>query len=459
MAAFLLDIPYPPAQHRSATNVVSDKARSGFRLFHVDGDLDPSKPTPNVCGDCHRMPHLVSTNTPGTGMDTPTWRGAYDRWLILPQGRLNIIDFDFFRDIAHRGTPERDVWRMSWGGRERFDPVWEMVLEGSTGFPGAFGRQVTLDTTTAAADQRLTRDLLAALEAATSDGTVLLGAAVYVTHDGSGRAWSRDDLLAAAAAGDFTATFTARIGAKGAQPQPAIWTEGEIHVQAGHQQFPRLKVHERLMTMRGLHVDGGAFPLVDGRRAEGIVRVDGETVVVELAATPGNGMHLLQVHNPGGLASNDFLFFVNEETAPVAETKGKSLAEILALRKWDQLKGTWIDKATGGRIVHTTYAWKIPDRVLEVVNTGGDNPSTSLLAVNAADGTLFQVGGDSRGATFAGGWTVGDDGAATARLGITGEDGNRFDLTIRHRFTGPDTMTLTIELPQPITIELVRAKE
>jgi hypothetical protein len=46
-----------------------------------------------------------------------------------------------------------------------------------------------------------------------------------------------------------------------------------------------------------------------------------------------------------------------------------------------------------------------------------------------------------------------------ARLGITGGDGNRFDLTIRHRFTGPDTMTLTIEVPQPISIELVRARE
>lgn len=482
MAAFLLDIPYPPAQRRSATNVVSERARSGFRLFHVDGDLDPSKPTPNVCGDCHRMPHLVSTNTPGTGMDTPTWRGAYDRWLILPQGRLNIIDFDFFRDIAHRGTPERDVWRMSWGGRERFDPVWEMVLEGSTGFPGAFGRQVTLDATTAAPDQRLTRDLLAALEAATSDGTVLLrgegvfmageaasevaiefdgaqGASVYVTHDGSGQRWSRDELLAAAAAGTLTATFTARLGGHGSQPQPAIWTEGEIQAQTGHQEFPRLKSLERLMTMRGRHVAPDAFPLVDGRRAEGLVRVDGETVVVELAAAPADGMHLLQVHNPGGLVSNDFLFFVNEEAAPVADTKGKSLAEILALRKWDRLQGTWIDKATGGKIVHTTYAWKIPNRVLEVVNTGGDNPSTSLLAVNAADGTVFQVGGDSRGATFLGGWTVGDDGAATARLGITGGDGNRFDLTLRHRFTGPDTMTLTIEVPQPITIELVRAQE
>ena len=49
------------------------------------------------------MPFLVSTNTPGTGMDAPTWRGAYDRFPILPQGRLNIIDFDFYRAIAERG--------------------------------------------------------------------------------------------------------------------------------------------------------------------------------------------------------------------------------------------------------------------------------------------------------------------------------------------------------------------
>lgn len=98
----------------------------------------------------------------------------------------------------------------------------------------------------------------------------------------------------------------------------------------------------------------------------------------------------------------------------------------------------------------------MPERVIEVVNTGGDNPSTSIMAVNAADGTVFQVGGDSRGATFAGGWTVGDDGAATAKLSITGGDGNRFHLDIRHELTGPDTMRLTIQLPQPIVIELVR---
>ncbi|MDP6928726.1 MAG: hypothetical protein QF412_03395, partial [Planctomycetota bacterium] len=87
LAKFLLGVPYPPAPKRAYTNAVSNVAKQGFKLFHIDGDLDPKKRRPNVCGDCHRMPFLVSTNTPGSGMDAPTWRGAYDRFLILPQGR------------------------------------------------------------------------------------------------------------------------------------------------------------------------------------------------------------------------------------------------------------------------------------------------------------------------------------------------------------------------------------
>jgi YVTN family beta-propeller protein len=99
MAKFLLSVPYPPSQRRSYTNVLSSEAKDGFRLFHIEGDLQ-GDPEPNVCGNCHRMPFWVSTNTPGTGMEAPTWRGAYDRCLILPQGRLNLIDFDFYRDIT-----------------------------------------------------------------------------------------------------------------------------------------------------------------------------------------------------------------------------------------------------------------------------------------------------------------------------------------------------------------------
>ena len=87
------------------------------------------------------------------------------------------------------------------------------------------------------------------------------------------------------------------------------------------------------------------------------------------------------------------------------------------------------------------------------------NPSVAIMAVGPADGHVFQVGGDSRGATHAGRWTVGDDGAATLRLSVTGADGNRFDLPIRHEWTGPDRMRITLELPQPIVVEMVRKTE
>jgi len=91
------------------------------------------------------------------------------------------------------------------------------------------------------------------------------------------------------------------------------------------------------------------------------------------------------------------------------------------------------------------------------VVAAGDNPSTALVAVNAADGTVFQAWGDARGATFTGTWIQADDGALVSRVSITGADGNRFDLSIRHRLSGADTMTITLELPEPIVVEMVRA--
>ena len=178
LAKFLLSVPYPPSQRRSYDNVLSSNAQNGFKLFHIDGDNQDDGP--NVCGRCHRMPFLVSTNTPGTGMEAPTWRGAYDRWLILPQGRLNLIDFDFYESITRLGTPEREVWNLTWGRRQRFDPVWDMVLEGSTGFSGSFARQVTLNQVSANA--ALSGDLLDALElSAREGGIVLQGEGVFIS--------------------------------------------------------------------------------------------------------------------------------------------------------------------------------------------------------------------------------------------------------------------------------------
>jgi hypothetical protein len=356
MATFLLSVPYPPAQRRAFTNVVSDRAEEGFELFHIKGHYD-GKPRPNVCGNCHRMPFLVSTNTPGTGMDAPTWRGAYDRFLILPQGRLNIIDFDFYRRIAEQGIPERQMWQFSWQGQRRFDPVWDMVLEGSTGFSGSFARQVTLNK--ASADDELTDDLMSALELSASEHAVVLegegvfiddssphsvalqfdaefGGGVYVKKDGDRKAFSRKELVSLAADGGFVGTFTARHGAEADvdHPQPAIWTLGPIEQQRGRQEFPILYDDNHSMTISGRHLHEDAIVIVDGRRVPSAVSLeDGEQVVVTLSALPSVGMHLLQLQNPDGLFSNDFIFHVAEDAEAAAELKRRTDQEHVDVRE------------------------------------------------------------------------------------------------------------------------------
>ncbi len=331
MARFLLSVPHVPAPGRAYDDQLGAGARAGFRLFHIEGDLDPGKPEPNICGNCHRLPFLASTNTPGTGMDAPSWRGAQDRWLILPQGRLNVVALDFYRSIAERGAPEREIWRFSWGGRSRFDPVWDMVLEQSTGFSGALGRQATLDGRTAR--DAGTRALLDAIELAGAEGSVVVsavgtvvvsrggepvslryrrvgGEGRYEPADGRGRSYGAIELRSMAANGFFTGTVTARPGpgstASGAQP--ALWTRGPIEVQRGPQHFPLIYPGAEPMRVSARHLVPGAVLFVDGRKVAGGWRAEADRVLVHLAAVPEPGLHFLQVRNPDGRFSNEMPF-------------------------------------------------------------------------------------------------------------------------------------------------------
>ena len=343
MASFLLSIPYPPAQRRPYTDELTQRARDGFELFHILGDNDPSKRRPNVCGDCHRMPYWVSTNTPGTGMDAPTWRGAYDRFLILPQGRLNIMEFDFYARIANEGIPEKKMWQLSWGGRRRFNPIWDMVLEGSTGFSGALGRQVTLSNATA--NDEVTLDLLQALERSASEGAIVLEAnGVLLEHEVSnsielrwidGKYISKTDdapvlspqeIISLAADGKFSGTLTARHGSDAdmiRSPQPAIWTLGPIEKQSGHQKFPILYPGAQTMKISGRHIRSDAKLIVDGHRADGSVTIENnDKVNIQLTSLPDPGLHLIQIQNPAGRFSNEFIFNVVESAAAAQELSG-----------------------------------------------------------------------------------------------------------------------------------------
>ena len=347
MAKFLLNVPYPPAQRRSFDNQLSEMAQRGFQLFHVDGDLDPSKPKPNVCGDCHRMPHWVSTNTPGTGMDTPTWRGAYDRWLILPQGRLNMVEFDFFKRIIDSGAPERKVWQLSWAGRSRFDPVWDMVLEGSTGFPGAFARQVTLNrqTATSQIDRMMVQALVDAakqrtielygsgirMEGETSTDVKVIVApqpdtGLQIGGEGKWQPIELEEILKLAEQGKLILTLTAHLGSQADvnHPQPELWTSGNIQQQQGRQVFPIVSPEAPTLRLSGRYFGSDAWIFVNGKRVVGTIETsERDRIVIQLETIPEPGVHFLQVQVPSGLISNDFIFYTTKDRASALALREK----------------------------------------------------------------------------------------------------------------------------------------
>jgi YVTN family beta-propeller protein len=325
LSEFVLSFPYPPAPERPFDNALSEKAKAGFLEFNLDQD----------CGNCHRMPFLVSTNTPGTGMDAPTWRGAYDRWMILPQGRINVIDLMNIVGMPDH-FPEEEMWKLAGAT----DSTWQMVVESNTGQSGSFGRQITLMANTV--DQERSNRVMAALEqSAIEEGIVLQGEGRLLTssqdvsvqfRDGlyrevkaQGRTFSRSDLLQLVRSGELIITLTALSGKNVGSdyPQPGVWPLAEIQRQSDVINIPHLQA-DRTLLMNGRHVLEGAAVIVNGRKVNGSIRCQSgtlphcldEVILIELERVPSQGgMHFLQIQNPAGKFSNDMLFFSDLRSA------------------------------------------------------------------------------------------------------------------------------------------------
>jgi hypothetical protein len=417
-------------------------------------------------------------------MDAPTWRGAYDRFLILPQGRLNLVEFPFYREVAERGQSEQEIWRFSWGGRERFNPVWDMVLEMSTGVSGAFGRQVTLDAETIKDSNVL--KLWRALETASLEQAIELtgvGARldsseansvhVRLTQDGryqeltTEAPWSREELLREIRQGRLLLTLTGgsvELAVTG-DPQPAIWTLGPIEKQRGRQKFPVVDPEHLQVVVSGRHLVQPCRIFLDGRRVEGDVQWEDERVTVELAELPEEGLHLLQLQNPDGQFTNDFIL-TSAATSPTrakkqetnTEKTGETLGEILKRTEWEALLGDWVDEGSNGKGLKFSVQWRLKNRVLESQSVSPDQESLSMIGVNAADGKVFQVGADDQGGSHLGSWEFRKQGPAILTMGYTSGDGNQGELTLRYQLVEQDRLVLTIQLPNPITVRLKRVK-
>ena len=348
LANFVLSVPYPPAPSRPYDNELTQSARDGFFEFSFINDSSGKATGAQTCGACHKMPFLVSTNTPGTGMEAPTWRGAYDRWMVTPQARLNIIDLmNIIIDHVPRfemddSFPERAMWILAGATPD----IWEMVLQGSTGFSGSFARQLTLNADTATDPEAIR--MLRALEKSAAEGAVLLqGEGIlfdgdeatpvavafedgrYANRNGT-RPFYRSRLIREAKAGNMVLTLTARLGPNVDMdyPQPALWPVAPIAAQTRTVELAFLN-DDLTLRINGRHLHEGAAIFVDGRRVEGEVHCetgtlpacDDEILTVALDAAPDpGGLHFLQLQNPGGLFSNDMMFF--SEQAPLAPRRG-----------------------------------------------------------------------------------------------------------------------------------------
>jgi hypothetical protein len=399
LATFLASVSYPPARSRRINDTLSlltdpnpvtmtgtplppdpqvpvtitVSAHEGFKDFFTDqgGGNNPDTCAESNAG-CHAMPLGVVTNSATlNGFEAPTMRGMTDRFVQFSLGvtaaeELQRLVANPGITIPGLGTASKLepplVYRATDGPEEAtvfgtaflaFQPVYgsrplnilQMFEEAGTQFPGATGRQVTLnDRTTTGGLLAETEGLMGALEEADFDGLVNLRA-VGVRNGGSvvlsfrsevGAYRNQNDslslthaqLLGEAQAGTTTVTLTAalRSGYGNALfPEPLLSTATLGVGATGDPPLPNItstNANPPAFTVRGFDVRTDALVIVDGVQvaatltctagvsgsfcvAPGGYTGTGGSVSVDLANRPADGLHLLQVRNGTGPLSNE----------------------------------------------------------------------------------------------------------------------------------------------------------
>ena len=367
MATFLASVSYPPARSRRIDDTLSDgtntadldgiatSARQGFADFFTDvgGNGGTTRTCADANGGCHSLPLGTATNSATlNGFDAPTMRGLTDRFLQFSLGTTAPVDIQLLANLADTATIDPLELEIQWAPRDGFrevtvfgtaflifQPVYgmrppnlfQMFEEASTGYSGALGRQVTLNTATA--PLAATQALLEGLENADSRGVVNLrgrglraGASVDFSFDafnvryvvGTGSVTlTRAALLAEAEAGTTLATLTAhlRSGVTNGR-QPLLATTGAVgNGLISDPPLPQLASLHPPFSVAGTDVSSTAAVVVDGQPVPAVLTCsagvvagfcNAGTVSIDLAARPvPDGLHILQVQNPSGLLSNE----------------------------------------------------------------------------------------------------------------------------------------------------------
>jgi len=380
MATFLAAPVYPPARSRAADDTVSSQALDGFEDFFVDvsgpndlGDVLGVTTCADMDSGCHALPLGVDHNSATLGgFDAPTMRGMTDRFLHFSAGITTAEEVLAFGSepqqvdlggiiLDYPGPPPELVWDPAEGYEEdvsfqtafiAFQPIYgagaldmfQMFEEASTGFSGAVARQVQLNARTTSPGQISTTDtLLAALELADEKGSVNLrgrgrrnGHFDLLSYREDGTYKNRNDsvsltraeLLAKAQDGTLTMVFTAELRENFGkethrQPLISVNTTGSRH--GTNPAIPLLPA-ENPMLLEAIDVRGDAAVFWDGEPIEATLSCvggsftpfcDSQALEIDLAAVPsGDGLHLLQVQNPGAGLSAELPVCVGASIAP-----------------------------------------------------------------------------------------------------------------------------------------------
>lgn len=145
-------------------------------------------------------------------------------------------------------------------------------------------------------------------------------------------------------------------------------------------------------------------------------------------------------------------------TATSVTSAADKLSDMMRESGWENIIGIWVDPETNGQKHKTTYAWKLEDRVIEIISQQGEKKQVSLIGVNAKNGDVFHMGVDSDGGSSLGKWEMDGNGDAVLGLIYTTADGDSGSLNIRHHRVSEKEMTITLELGTPMTFTLVKVK-
>jgi hypothetical protein len=329
MAAFLAAVAFPPGPARRTDDVLSGPAAAGVNDFFLDnGGLGGMiGGTAVTCasdeGGCHALPLTVSTNSSVVGgFDAPSIRGLWDRHITFSNGitssygNLASAGFDpgpgGMSEFGSLAATFPNLFTLAYG--IPVTNVWAYVNEMSVGLPGLTGRQLDLTP-----DNRFDAGVgaqLAEMEAMGDEGRVTVTAvgalvnyrwnpALAMWTPGSGASITTDALRDLAVDNDQTIVVTSRLPQGmtigGADRQPLLSADD----------LPNLSGGSDTMTLVASYVDPAATVLVDGVLCGGCsVALGAGTADVTVSPLPGNGLHVVQVHNPDSFASNEMPFCV-----------------------------------------------------------------------------------------------------------------------------------------------------